>query len=182
MLHSAEHEEPEEYADQAISDDSGAAGRAKVLQNCFVESETDLIAAVGYPRSAEIHPRGHGGAGAENQPKAADSLDVRKQINESDQTHQSANRGAAKTQDPFLIAGTDGRQRHHEARDDRRIDTRIIEPDEDQVANEGCHRALDGKADILGVLEGIREKQRSVCSGSGVWMSEDHSGSRHPQS
>ena len=141
---------------------------AKVLKDSFVEGEADLIAAVGDAGSAEVHPRGDGGPGAKDQPEAADSLDVRKQVNESDQTHQTADGGAAETQDPFLVAGADRRQRHHEARDDRRVDTRIIEPDEDHVANEGCQRALDRKADILGIVEGIRQKQASFFSGSGV--------------
>src|SRR5258705_2143344 len=168
MLDGAVNEEPEEYADQAIADNRSAGSWAKVLKDSFVESEADLIAGVGDAGSAEVHPRGNSGTGTEHQPKSTNRLHVGKQVNESDQTHQSADGGAAKTQDPFLVAGADRRQRHHEARDDRRVDTRIIEPDEDHIANEGCHRALDRKANILGIFEGVRQKKASFFSGSGV--------------
>src|SRR4029077_1515732 len=158
MLHRAAHEPPEAYADQTIADDGGAGSRAKVLENGFVKCEADLVPAICDAWSAEVHPGSDGSTGAEDKPERSDRLHVWKKVNQGDQTHQTADGGAAKAQDPFLVAGADRRQRHHEARDDRRVDTRIIEPDEDHVANEGCHRALDRKANILEIFEGIRQK------------------------
>jgi hypothetical protein len=70
MLDDVEHHEAEEDADQAIADHRGAEGRAKVLEDHLVQRESDLIAAVGEAGRGEVHPGGHGGASAEDQPEA----------------------------------------------------------------------------------------------------------------
>src|SRR5262252_5335175 len=107
MFHGAEHEEPEEYADQTITDNGSAGSWAKVLKDSFVKGEADLIPAICDAWSAEVHPRRNRSAGTEDQPKATDGVHVGKEVDQSDQTHQSADGGAAKTQNSFLIAGTD---------------------------------------------------------------------------
>src|SRR4030095_6142696 len=114
----------------------------------FPEGEAGLVAAVRDPRSAEIHPSGDGGAGAEDKPEPSDRLHIRKQVNQGDQTHQAADRGAAEAKTPFLVAGTDGRHRHHEAGDHGGVDAWIVEADEEKVASKSCERALDREMDI----------------------------------
>src|SRR5262249_34360024 len=118
MLHGAEHEEAEEYTDQTIADDGGAGSWAKVLENGFVKCEADLVAAICDAWSAEVHPSSDGSTRAEDKPEPSDRLYVWKQVNQGNETHQTADGGAAKTQDTFLVAGADRRQRHHEAGDD----------------------------------------------------------------
>src|SRR5947209_9307327 len=66
VLYDAEHDEPKEDADQTIADNGSAGSWAKILKDSFVKGEADLIAAVGDPRSAEVHPGGNGGAGTEH--------------------------------------------------------------------------------------------------------------------
>ena len=44
-------------------------------------------------------------------------LHVGKEVHQGDQTHAAADGGAAEAEDPFLVAGADGRQRHDEAGD-----------------------------------------------------------------
>src|SRR5262245_36142150 len=181
MFHGAEHEEPEEYADQTIADNGSAGSWAKVLENGFVKCDADLVPAVRNAGSAKVHPCSHSGTGTKNKPKATDGIHVGKQVDQSDQTHKTTNSGAAETEDPFLVAGADGRQRYDEAGDNRRIDTGIVESDEGHVANEGCQRALDGKADIIRIVESIRQKQASFFSGCGSGMTELLGVARHRQ-
>src|SRR5215475_6880305 len=107
MFHGAVHEQPEEYADQAIANDGGAGSWAKVLENGFVKGNADLVPAVRDTWSTEVHPSSDGSPRAEDKPEPSDRLHVRKQVNQGDETHQTADGSAAKTQYPFLIAGTD---------------------------------------------------------------------------
>src|SRR5215813_6499498 len=135
MLYGAEHNEAEEDANQAIADNSGAERRPKALEDGFIKGQADLISTVGNAWSAEVHPRGDGGASAEDQPEASNRLYVGKQVHQGDQTHQTADGGTAEAEGSFLVAGTDRRQRDHEAGDYRSIDARVVEADEEHVAD-----------------------------------------------
>src|SRR5262249_14014464 len=159
ILDHGEYDEAEEYADHAIAQIGGAHRLvetvAETLEDGFVKGEADLIAAVRDARRAEVRPCGDGGAGAEDQPKAANPLHIGKQIHQRNQSHQTADGGAAEAENSFLIARADRRERHDETGDDGGVDARIIEADEKEVADQPRERAFHREVDIFGILEGI---------------------------
>src|SRR5204863_84269 len=78
---------------------------------------------------------------------------------ESDQSHEPAERRAPEAQEPLLVARPDGRQRHDEAGDDGGVDARIVEADEQDVADQRGQRALDGEAYVLGIRGGVGDQE-----------------------
>src|SRR6266849_6015455 len=159
MLQEAEHNQTEGDANEAVPEDRGTDRGTEALKHRLIESEPGLVPAVRDTWRAEVDPRGNCSAGTEDQPETAEAGDVRKRVHKGDQPHQSPEGGASETQQTFLIARADGRERHDETGDDRGVDPRIVEPDEEDVADQTGHRPLDGELDVLGIGEGIGQQQ-----------------------
>ena len=116
----------------------------------------DLVSDVGDAGTAEVHPRGDGGAGSEDQPIAADGLHLGKQVHQGENTQQPADDYRPKAEAPLLEAGADGRQRQHQAGGHRGSYAGIVESDEAEVTDQRCQCALDRELDVLVIVEGIR--------------------------
>src|SRR5262249_61856669 len=62
--------------------------------------------------------------------------------------------------DALLHARPDRGERHDEARDDRGVDARIVEPDENEVADEARQPTPDSEPNVLRIAECIRHEER----------------------
>src|SRR6266849_2640685 len=159
MLQEAEHNQTEGDANEAVPEDRGTDRGTEALKHRLIESEPGLVPAVRDTWHAEVDPRGHCSAGTEDQPEAAEAVDVRKRVHKGDQPHQSPEGSASEPPQALLIARPDGRERHDETGDDRGVDARVVKPDEEYVADQTRGGALDGELDVLGIGEGIGQEQ-----------------------
>src|SRR5262249_20213457 len=150
-----EDDQSEGNSDQSVANDGGTHGGPEVLQDCLVEGEPGLISAVGDARNAEVDPRGHRGAGREDEPETPQAIDVWKQVHEGNEAHDTTDSGPPEAEQSLLIARADGRQRHDEARDHGGVDSRIVETDEKDVTDERRQRAFHGELYIFGVRGGV---------------------------
>ena len=101
-LEDAKDEQAEGDADQAIPRHRELGHRSPALENELVEGEPDLVAAVRYAWTAEVHPCRHRCARGKDRPEPTQALHIRQDVHQREEAQEAAHGGPGEPENPLL--------------------------------------------------------------------------------